>query len=57
VLPLQKSIQWGYTVPYMIAGMLNRHPEAAMQLLSLPEDDPKRMDFVAFFEKMAGEDA
>jgi len=57
VLPLQKSIQWGYMIPYMIAGMLNRHPEAALQLLNLPEDDPKRTDFVAFFEKMASEDA
>jgi 4-hydroxy 2-oxovalerate aldolase len=57
VLPLQKSIQWGYTVPYMIAGMLNLHPEAAMELMGLPEDDPKRSDFVRFYEKMAGVDA
>jgi 4-hydroxy 2-oxovalerate aldolase len=30
ILPLQKVIPWGYNIPYMIAGMLNLHPEAAM---------------------------
>ena len=57
VLPLQRTIHWGYTIPYMIAGMLNRHPEAAMELMNLPDDDPLRHDFIRFFEKMAGEDA
>lgn len=57
ILPLQKTIEWGYSIPYMIAGMLNRHPEAAMEIMSLPGDDPKRYEFSKFFEKMAGLDA
>ena len=57
ILPLQKSISWGYTVPYMIAGMLNVHPQAAMELMNLPEDHADRGDFVKFFEKMSGIDA
>jgi 4-hydroxy 2-oxovalerate aldolase len=57
ILPLQKEIEWGYSVPYMIAGMLNLHPEAAMELMGLPKDDPKRSDFVKFYEKMSGVDA
>jgi 4-hydroxy 2-oxovalerate aldolase len=57
ILPLQKEIEWGYSVPYMIAGMLNLHPEAAMDLMGLPKDDPKRSDFVKFYEKMSGVDA
>jgi len=57
ILPLQKSISWGYTVPYMIAGMLNVHPQAAIELMNLPEDNADRIDFVKFFEKMSGIDA
>jgi 4-hydroxy 2-oxovalerate aldolase len=57
IIPMQKTISWGYNIPYMIAGMLNRHPEAAMELMNLPEDDPKRWEFVKFYEKMAGVDA
>ena len=57
IIPLQKAIQWGYNIPYMIAGMLNLHPESAMDLVNLPEDDPKRYDFVKFYEKMSGADA
>jgi 4-hydroxy 2-oxovalerate aldolase len=56
VLPLQKTIEWGYTIPYMITGLLNRHPEASMELMALPKDDPKRYDFGHFYEKMAGAD-
>jgi 4-hydroxy 2-oxovalerate aldolase len=57
ILPLQKTINWGYSIPYMIAGLLNRHPEAAMDLMNLPENDPKRVDFVQFYERMAGGEA
>ncbi|MGA2508432.1 MAG: aldolase catalytic domain-containing protein [Chitinispirillaceae bacterium] len=57
IIPLQKSIRWGYNIPYMIAGMLNLHPEAAMELMNLPDNDPRRTDFVKFYEKMSGVDA
>lgn len=26
----EKKIEWGYSIPYMIAGVLNQHPRAAM---------------------------
>ncbi|MEA1958360.1 MAG: aldolase catalytic domain-containing protein [Chloroflexota bacterium] len=31
-IPLKEKIEWGYIVPYAIAGMLNEHPRAAMAL-------------------------
>ncbi len=31
-VPLRKEIEWGYIIPYAIAGMLNEHPKAAMAL-------------------------
>jgi hypothetical protein len=40
----------------MITGLLNRHPEASMELMALPKDDPMRYEFGHFYEKMAGAD-
>jgi len=57
IIPMQKTISWGYTIPYMIAGMLNVHPQVAMELVNLPEDHADRSDFVKFFEKISGIDA
>jgi 4-hydroxy 2-oxovalerate aldolase len=57
IIPLQKTIPWGYNIPYMIAGMLNVHPQAAMEAMNLPDDHPDRYDFVKFYEKMSGIDA
>jgi 4-hydroxy 2-oxovalerate aldolase len=53
ILPLQKEITWGYSVPYMISGIMNRHPEQAIKLMSLPEKDAAKNDFRAFYERMA----
>ncbi|MBD3392673.1 MAG: nucleoid-structuring protein H-NS [Chitinivibrionales bacterium] len=55
ILPLQDQMEWGYTIPYMISGMLNVHPQEAMKLLSLPKDDPARRDFVKFYTRLADE--
>lgn len=55
VLPLGKEIQWGYTVPYMLTGVLNRHPDVAMKLLEMSDDSPERKDFLKFYEKLTEE--
>ena len=31
-IPLRSEIEWGYIIPYAIAGMLNEHPRGAMAL-------------------------
>lgn len=31
-IPLREKIEWGYIIPYALAGMLNEHPKAAMAL-------------------------
>ena len=48
MMPLQETIEWGYTVPYMITGILNQHPRAAMAWLKKPERD----HFHEFYDKM-----
>jgi 4-hydroxy 2-oxovalerate aldolase len=52
IIPLQKEINWGYSVPYMITGIMNRHPEEAIKLMMLPDTDPSKLNFRAFFERM-----
>lgn len=53
VMPLTKEIDWGYRIPYMITGILNQHPESAMKVMDIPEDNPDRYDYVKFFETMS----
>ena len=48
ILPLQKQIDWGYHIPYMISGSLNEHPKRAMEWM----DSDLKDDFVAFLKNM-----
>jgi 4-hydroxy 2-oxovalerate aldolase len=52
IIPLQKQINWGYSVPYMITGIMNRHPEEAIKQMALAENDPSKYNFRAFYERM-----
>jgi len=31
IVPLEKELDWGYSVPYMLTGQLNEHPRPAMK--------------------------
>jgi 4-hydroxy 2-oxovalerate aldolase len=33
VEPLRKDVRWGFAIPYMLTGCLNRHPKAAMDFM------------------------
>lgn len=48
VEPLRKELGWGFGIPYMITGLLNQHPRAAMKF-NTTED---RGDLVKFFDMM-----
>ena len=47
-VPLEKEMEWGYKIPYMITGQLNQHPRSAMKMRAGDAPD----DFVAFFDQM-----
>jgi 4-hydroxy 2-oxovalerate aldolase len=47
-LPLRNKIEWGYTIPYAIAGMLNEHPRDAMAL----KKGEQKENFRAFYESL-----
>lgn len=48
---LQEEIEWGYTIPYMITGILDLHPRAAMKLRQSKDRD----DYLGFYEKLTTE--
>jgi len=48
ILPWQEKIDWGYFIPYMVTGVLNQHPRAAMAHM---ESDNKNK-ITRFFDQM-----
>lgn len=48
----QRKMEWGYMVPYMITGMLNQHPRAAMKLRASDHPD----DYVSFYDQIIEEE-
>jgi 4-hydroxy 2-oxovalerate aldolase len=50
-IPLAREIDWGYSIPYMITGQMNRHPRDAMALREGPHPDA----FVEFYDRMMEE--
>jgi 4-hydroxy 2-oxovalerate aldolase len=51
-IPLSGKLEWGYVIPYAIAGMLDKHPKAAMAL----RNSDKKEDYREFYETMVSED-
>ncbi|MBN1116726.1 MAG: aldolase catalytic domain-containing protein [Bacteroidales bacterium] len=48
LIPMQKDIDWGYFMPYMITGALNQHPRSALKWMA----GDKKDNYVAFYEQM-----
>jgi len=47
-VPLRNKIEWGYIIPYAIAGMMNEHPKAAMAL----RNSDKKENYREFYESL-----
>jgi 4-hydroxy 2-oxovalerate aldolase len=50
--PLREKLMWGFDTPYMITGLLNQHPRAAIKF-NASED---RGDIVKFFDSISEEE-
>lgn len=48
IVPLRKKIFWGFDIPYMLTGILNIHPRAAMQFL----DGADKHDYARFYDSL-----
>lgn len=47
-IPMRDKIEWGYIIPYAVAGMYNEHPKSAMALRASAEKD----NFVKFYDEV-----
>ncbi|MBF0510711.1 MAG: aldolase catalytic domain-containing protein [Candidatus Omnitrophica bacterium] len=50
-IPLREKMEWGYIIPYAIAGILDEHPRAAIALRNSDEKENYRK----FYESLVGE--
>ena len=50
--PMREKLRWGYDIPYMISGQLNRHPRDAMSFNS----SEKSRNIVDFYDTMVEEE-
>jgi 4-hydroxy 2-oxovalerate aldolase len=50
--PMRASLGWGYSIPYMITGFMNRHPNSAIKWNSSAEKD----EVVKFYDNMIAEE-
>jgi len=50
IIPLREKIEWGYTIPFMLAGMLDQHPEAAMKWVQ--QGGPNKHNYVEFYKQI-----
>ena len=48
IIPLREQIEWGYTIPYMLAGILDRHPQTSMDWVE--KGGPDKHDYVKFYQ-------
>ena len=47
--PLREKMDWGYSIPYMISGMMNQHPRDSIKFIE--SGDAK--DIVRFYDEMS----
>jgi len=47
-VPLRQRLDWGYSLPYMITGMLNEHPRSAIAVRESKNPD----EYLAFYDQM-----
>ncbi|TCZ77731.1 nucleoid-structuring protein H-NS [Paenibacillus albiflavus] len=48
MIDMREKVEWGYIIPYMIAGALNEHPRVAMAV----RDSEDRDKFAEFYDKL-----
>lgn len=52
-IPLREEIEWGYVIPFAIAGMMNEHPRAAIELRKSAEKE----NYKEFYESLQPDNA
>ena len=50
IIPLEKELDWGYSIPYMLTGQLNEHPRPAMKAR-----DERNTNYREFYRNLLAE--
>ena len=50
MIPLSKEVEWGYVIPYAIAGILDEHPKTALDL----RESDKKDNYREFWDSFSG---
>ena len=50
-IEMHKELKWGYEIPYMVTGILNKHPRSAMALMN----NPNGKSFGDFYIELSSE--
>ena len=48
MVPMRQELEWGYLIPFIVTGILNRHPESAISFRKTKDKDK----YAEFYEKM-----
>lgn len=48
IFPWSKKIDWGYSVPYMVTGVMNQHPRSAMAVM----ESDKKEEITEFYDSI-----
>lgn len=48
IIPLREQIEWGYTIPYMLAGVMDQHPQVSMDWVE--KGGPNKHNYVEFYK-------
>jgi len=48
MIPMRQELEWGYLIPFIVTGILNRHPESAISMRKTKDKD----NYAEFYEKI-----
>ena len=51
IVPLEKELDWGYSIPYMVTGQLTEHPRSAMKAR-----DEKDSNYTKFYKNLTDQE-
>ncbi len=49
MVPMRETVDWGYSIPYMITGQMNEHPRSAIKV----REGDRKHAYTAFYDEMA----
>ena len=49
---MQHELKWGYQIPYLVTGVLNKHPRSAMALMK----ESKGVSYGDFYDRLLSDE-